>query len=176
MAKKILYFGTNQLNTLAEQDTKISAELETLNVTGTKIIKNIYVVPINNTLIYIEPIYQVMINESQVPLLKKVIIASGNKVAIGNNFKESLSNLLSKNAVSIEIETATVDDLIEQIISANKKLEQSNLDGDWEMIGKDMNELQTLLTQLEKLLNKDEEKANENNIEQKLEELNFLNI
>ena len=71
-----------QLDNLIEQDEKISQELKLLNTTGTKIEKHIIVIPINNTLLYVEPIYQVMLNESQVPILKKVIVASGNKVAI----------------------------------------------------------------------------------------------
>lgn len=177
MVKKILFCGTNQLNNLAEQDTKISSELEKLNITGTKIIKNIYVIPINNTLIYIEPIYQVMLNESKVPLLKKIIIASGNKVAIGDNLKEALSNLLSQNASSIQVDTENIDDLIEQIINANNKLEKSNLEGNWEMIGKDMSDLQTLIKQLGKLVNKDNSNNTIKNTTDEIKEtLNLLNI
>jgi len=71
-----------QLDTLTEQDEKISQELKSINVSGTKLEKSIIVIPIDNTLLYVEPIYQIMLNESQVPILKKVIVASGNKVAI----------------------------------------------------------------------------------------------
>ena len=44
-------------------DKFLLAEIEELNVTGSRIIRNIIIVPINNTLLYVEPIYQIMINE-----------------------------------------------------------------------------------------------------------------
>lgn len=145
--------GTTQLDTLVEQDEKISKELNTLNTTGTRIEKNIIVVPINNTLLYVEPIYQVMLNdESKVPSLKKVVVASGNKVAIGNDIKSALTNLLSQEAINIEIVSENKDELIEQIINANKNLEQSNISNNWEMIGKDMSKLQELIEQLENII------------------------
>ena len=45
--------GPMQLDTQIEQDEKISKELESLNVNGTKITKNMIIVPINNTLLYL---------------------------------------------------------------------------------------------------------------------------
>lgn len=146
--------GTIQLDALIEQDEKISNEIEALNVTGAKITKNIIVVPINNTLLYVEPIYQIMLNEANenpVPVLKKVVVASGNKIAIGNDFKEALNNLLSQEAVSITVESSDVDALISEIIEANKNLEESNKSNNWEMIGRDIEKLQSLIEQLEEI-------------------------
>ena len=46
-------------------------------------------------------------DESQIPLLKKVVVASGNKVAIGDNLKEALDNNItckivdSKNEIQL---------------------------------------------------------------------------
>ncbi len=154
--------GTMQLDTLVEQDETISKELNSLNITGTKIEKNIIVIPIDNTLLYVEPIYQVMLNdENQVPLLKKVVVASGNKVAIGNNIKEAIANLLSQEAIDIEIVSENKDELIEQIINANKNLEQSNVSNNWEMIGKDMAKLQELIEELEKIVEQENIERNE---------------
>ena len=85
--------GPMQLDTQIEQDEEISSTLQNLNVTGTRLIRNMIMVPIDNTILYVEPIYQVMLNESEVPVLKKVIVAVGNKVAIGNNLTEALRNL-----------------------------------------------------------------------------------
>ena len=151
--------GTIQLDSLVEQDEKILNELNSLNVTGTKIQKNIIIVPINNTLLYVEPIYQIMLNDkSQVPQLKKVVVASGNKVAIGNNIQEAVTNLLSQEAISIEVEAEDKNELIKQIINANKNLEESNKSGNWEMIGKDMSKLQQLVQQLQTIVEQEEKK------------------
>ena len=152
--------GTLQLDTLIEQDEKISAELKQIEVTGTSIEKNIIIVPIDNTLLYVEPVYQVLQNEKKsAPILKKVIVASGNKVAIGNSVEKAIANLLSQEAVSIKIETDNKDDLIDEIIKANNNLNQSNQSNDWSLMGQDVERLQDLITQLEKLVQ--EEKIQE---------------
>lgn len=158
--KDAAILGTLQLDTLIEQDEKISEELKAIEVTGTKIEKNIIVIPVNNTLLYVEPIYQVLPNENKTaPILKKVIVASGNKVAIGDDVEKALINLLSQNAVSITIETNNVDDLIHEIIKANNNLTQSSTINDWELVGKDIERLQSLVNQLEQLVNEEEEKT-----------------
>lgn len=158
--------GPMQLNTQLEQDERIASELESLNTTGTKITKYLIAVPIDNKILYIEPIYQQYINEADsVPTLKRVIAASGNKVAIGNTLKESLTNLVSQYAVDIEVEnTDNVDDLIDAIIRANDNLKDSSQNGDWTMMGKDMDKLQTLIEQLNKLVEEQKKEEQENTI------------
>ena len=152
--------GPMQLDKQIEEDETISAELEALNVTGTKLTKQMIAVPINNTLLYVEPVYQTMLNESEVPILKKVIVASGNKVAIGDDLQKALINLQSKYAVDIEVEnTDDVEGLIDAIIKANKNLDESNQNNDWEMIGKDVKKLQDLITSLEKVKQKEDKKT-----------------
>ena len=154
-------FGPMQLDKQIEEDEAISKELEAINTTGTRLTKQMLIVPIDNTLLYIEPIYQTMLNESEVPILKKVIVASGNKVAIGDNLNQALENLLSKYAVDIEVEnTDDIDGLIESIIKANNNLTQSLTNNDWEMMGKDIKKMQDLITSLEQL-KEQEDKENE---------------
>ena len=93
-----------------------------------------------------------MLNESDTPELKRVIVASGNKVAIGNSLQEALQNLLSKYAVDIEVEnTEDIEGLIDSIIKANKNLTESNNNNDWEMMGKDIQKLQSLIESLDKM-------------------------
>lgn len=156
--KDVAILGTLQLDTLVEQDEKISAELNAIEVMGAKIEKNIIVIPVNNTLLYVEPIFQVLQNENKTsPILKKVIVASGNKVAIGNNIREALANLLSQDAVSIKIETGNIEDLIDEIIKANNNLTESNKSNNWALVGQDIEKLQSLINELEKLKNEEEQ-------------------
>ena len=160
--------GPMQLDTQLEQDETITKEIESLNVNGTKIIKNMVIVPLNSTLLYVEPIYTQYINEQDaLPTLKKVVVASGNKVAIGDNLKQALANLVSQYAVNIEVEnTDTIEDLINTIIRANNNLTASNTSNDWEMMGKDVKKLQELIQKLEKLVEEENKQKNElvNNI------------
>ena len=156
--------GPMQLDTQIEQDEDISNELETLNVTGTRITKNMIIVPLKNTLLYVEPVYQEYINEEDsVPTLRKVIVASGNKLAIGDDLNEALTNLVSQHAVDIEVENPdSIEDLVEAIIKANNNLKDSTETSDFEMIGKDIQRLQELIDRLETL--SEEQKAEENEI------------
>lgn len=156
--------GPMQLDKQIEEDEAISKELEILNTTGTKLTKQMLVVPIENTLLYVEPIYQTMLNESEIPVLKKVVVASGNKVAIGDTLNKALENLLSKYAVDIEVEnTEDVEGLIQAIIKTNKNLSDSNNKNDWEMMGKDVKKLQELIQTLEQVKEKEDKKKQELN-------------
>lgn len=146
--------GPIQLDSLIGQDETISKEISSLNVTGTKITKEIIITPIDNTLLYVIPIYQTSLNEkNSVPVLKKVVVASGNKIAIGSNFDEALENLLSSDyAVSIDVEdTSTIEGVLQLIIKANNNLSESNAANDWAQMGRDIEELQRLVKQLENL-------------------------
>lgn len=155
--------GPMQLDILLSQDETIARELGTLNVSGTKIIKNMIAVPINNTVLYIEPIYQETLNEGKsTPILKKVVVACGTKVAIDDTLQGAIKNLLSQSAVNIEVEnTDTIDDLVEAIIKAKANLENSTNNSNWEMIGKDLKKLQELIDKLEVL--QEEKKKEERN-------------
>ena len=163
-----------QLDTQIEQDEKISKEIDALNVNGTKISKNMIIVPLNNTLLYVEPIYQQYINETDsTPTLKKVVVASGNKLAIGDNQTDALENLVSRYAVDINIEnTDSTDDLVKAIIKANGNLKNSTSNGDLEMVGKDVKKLQELIDKLEKLTKKEEKEQ----IKKKLQNKNINDI
>ena len=153
--------GPIQLDNQIDQDETISTELSTIDVTGSKISKDMKIIPINNTVLYVETIYQTMTNEPNQPTtLKKVIVASGTKVAIGNTLEEAISNLLSQSAINIEItNTEDVDGMIQAIINANKNLTESNDRNDWEMMGSDLKELQSLIDSLDKMIKENNKKT-----------------
>ena len=158
--------GPMQLDTQISQNEAILKEIENLNVSGTKLTKNIVIVPINNKLIYVESIYQEYINESDsLPKLRKVVVASGNKMAIGDDLKSALSNLLSQG-FNIEVEDPEdMESLIQSIIKANKNLKESTSNQDYEMIGKDIKKLQSLINKLDELQSKkSDDKGNGNNV------------
>ena len=177
--------GPMQLDKQLEQDETISLAINALNTTGTKVTKDIVVVPVNNTLLYVESIYQTMLNEEvKVPALKKIVVASGNKVAMGNNLKEALQNLLSKDASNIEVEnTDDIDGVIDALVKANKNLSESTSNNDWELVGSDIKKVQGLIDTLEKLKEQEDkkkealEKENKqsNSINNVVEENNIVN-
>ena len=154
--------GPMQLDNQIEQDEMIYNQIKSLNKTGTKVTKDMVAIPVNNTVLYVESIYQTMLNEeSKIPMLKKVVVASGNKLAIGDNLEIALRNLLSTEASNIEIEnTDDVDGLIDSIIKTNKNLKKSTENDDWELIGSDVKKLQGLIDNLEKEKQKEDKQNN----------------
>ena len=156
--------GPTQLDTQIAQDETIQSQIDDLSVTGAKVTRNMIIVPVENTLIYVEPVYQTLVNESDIPVLKKVIIASGNKVAIGNNLQEAMQSLISKSATKIELNsTDDIEGLIDSIIKANDNLSESLESNNWELMGTDIQKLQSLIQTLKKRTN-DEKKSEDNNI------------
>ena len=145
------YFGLTQLDNKITQVESIANEIDKLIVTGAKVTKSMMVIPVDNTLLYIEQIYQTKQNESLIPKLKRVIVSSGNKVAIGNTLVEAIENISSNYASSIDTYTTEDrDGLIQSIIKANNNLIQSMDSKDLELIGGDVKKLQDLISLLEK--------------------------
>ena len=153
--------GLTQLDSKISEDETMKQEIDSLSVIGAKVTKRIMVVPVKNTILYIEQIYQSKTNENdKTPLLKKVIVASGNKMALGNNLKESLENIVSQEATSIDTYTTEdIDGIIQNIIKANKNLENSMNAKDWDLMGSDIKNLQELIKKLEEEKNK-QDKSN----------------
>ena len=143
--------GPIELDSQISQNEEIQKEIDSLSGTGLKVTKNMIIVPVENTILYIEPIYQTAVNESKLPMLKKVVVASGNKVAIGENLQGAIESLLSQSEANIETITQdNLEGLMELIVKANNNLTSSLDSNNWEMIGSDIQKLQDLIKQMEK--------------------------
>lgn len=144
--------GPIELDTQINQDEQISSDIASLNVSGTKIIRKIIIVPIGNTLLYVEPIYQQLLNETtQKPQLKRVVVASGNKVGYGEKFESAINNLISKKAVDLNIiNTKNTEELIKELIKYNNDIKQSGKSGNWKLLGEDLERLINLIDKIEK--------------------------
>ena len=168
--------GTLQFETLINQDEKIAGEIAALNTTGTRITKNTIIVPIDNSVLYVQTIYQQLINEStQRPSLKKVVVASGNKIAIGNNLDAAIKNLLSKQAIEVMVtDSEDVEQLINAIIKSNQNIKNSSQSGNWKLYGEDMQELTSLINKLETAMSA-REKEKDTTTENTTKETNTVN-
>ena len=153
--------GIEQINVQIEQDETIAEELKKINTPGTQLVRNTYIVPVEKSVLYIQPVYQILLNDAhKVPTLKDVIVATGTKVAIGKDLEEAVMTLLTDSAGAIQY--VNKDDkiqLIEAIIKANKNLKDSVNSADWELIGSDMQRLQDYIDELEKVTNEEKEDA-----------------
>ena len=170
--------GALQFETLINQDEKIASEIAALNTTGTRITKNTIIIPIDNSVLYVQTIYQQLINEStQRPSLKKVVVASGNKIAIGNNLDTAIKNLLSKQAIEVMVtDSEDVEQLINAIIKSNQNIKNSSQSGNWKLYGEDMQELTSLINKLETAMSaREKEKEQDTTTENATKETNVVN-
>ena len=100
LPKDKLIYGPMQIEARINQKPDISAELTLWSQKGSKVIKgNQLVIPIQNSFIYVEPVY-LQSEQGQIPELKRVIVAFKEKIEMKQTLDEALQavfNLLGKN-------------------------------------------------------------------------------
>jgi uncharacterized membrane protein (UPF0182 family) len=98
--KDTVVFGPQQVEARIDQDSRISQLLSLWNQQGSRVIRgNLLVLPIENSTLYAEPLY-LQANQSQIPELKRIILATQDKLVIGSTLQESLGLLFSPNAAA----------------------------------------------------------------------------
>ena len=144
--------GTMQLDNKIDQDAEIAQEFNLWTAVGTKVTRDLKVIPVENSLLYVEPIYIEAVNENAVPQVKKVIVAYNNSLAIANTFNEALEQVINNEIgiIKIEIDEDTnLFETIEQTISTYNLVKEASKSGEWEEFGVQMDELEKLLLKLE---------------------------
>lgn len=164
--KKIIYkfsnetpvLGTIQLDNKIDQDSDIARDLIMWEGTGVKISRDVRIVPIKNTLLYVEPIYIEAVNEDAIPQLKKVIVAYNNSVATASNLEDALKTVINNESGAIKIdineevseeENLTVKELIDEIITTYDDVKKASQEGNWEEFGNKMKELEEKIDELD---------------------------
>ncbi|HMV26844.1 MAG TPA: UPF0182 family protein, partial [bacterium] len=91
--KTELVYGPMQVESRIDQTPEISEKLTLWNQQGSRVTRgNMLVVPINNSLLYVEPLY-LQSNQSRLPELKKVIVAYGNSIFMEDNLEIGLEKI-----------------------------------------------------------------------------------
>jgi uncharacterized membrane protein (UPF0182 family) len=92
--KDSLVVGPQQVESNIDQAPAIKSQFALLNAPGSKVIRgNLLVLPIETSLLYIEPVYLEAANVAK-PQLKKVIVATGQNVAMEDTLDKALNALL----------------------------------------------------------------------------------
>lgn len=93
LSKQELIFGPMQIEARISQDQNISKDLTLWNQQGSQVLRGqMLVLPVENTLLYIEPIY-IQASEARMPQLKKVVVAMGNRLIYTDTYEQALSEL-----------------------------------------------------------------------------------
>ncbi len=88
--KERLIYGPEQIEALINQDPEISQQISLWNREGSKAIQgNLLVIPINQSLLYVEPIY-LEAEQNSLPTLARVIISYENRIVMKSTLDEAL--------------------------------------------------------------------------------------
>ncbi|MEA2901375.1 MAG: uncharacterized protein QOH36_1262 [Actinomycetota bacterium] len=94
--------GPAIVNARINQQPEISQQITLLSTAGSDVkLGNLLVIPINQSLIYIQPLY-VQAAGTPVPQLKKVIVVAGDKVVMRDSLREALTALFGSSPPTLE--------------------------------------------------------------------------
>lgn len=166
--KDINVYGPMQIENRINSDMNISKELNLWSQGGSKVIRgNMIVVPIDDSILYVEPIYIASSNQSTLPELKQVVVAYNEKIVMKSSLDEALYALFnekapSKNPDEIAIEPETnetlgYEDVAKKVIEEFKRVKTANAENDWSGFGESMKALEQSITDLEKSISSNEE-------------------
>ncbi|MBE9224703.1 UPF0182 family protein [Phormidium sp. LEGE 05292] len=88
--KQQLVFGPEQIEALINQDPVISQQISLWNRQGSKAIQgNLLIIPIERSLLYVEPLY-LEAEQNSVPTLVRVIVAYENRIVMAETLEQAI--------------------------------------------------------------------------------------
>lgn len=98
--KQSLVYGPKQIANRINQDTDISRQLTLWDQKGSEVIRGeLLVIPIEESLIYVQPIY-LRAEGGSIPELKRIVVAHENRVVMGESLEEGLNALFGSGAAA----------------------------------------------------------------------------
>ena len=101
--KQKLVYGPQQIESRINQDPRISQQLTLWGQVGSRVIHGtLLVIPIDNALMYIEPLYLAASSGGALPQLKRVIVAYSDQVVMARTLDDALSQIFG-TTISTEL-------------------------------------------------------------------------
>ena len=166
MPKNKTVYGPMQVEAQIDQNTEISKEFSLWDSSGSKYSRgNMFVVPIEDSLLYIEPVYLEATNSS-IPEVKRIIVAYNDNIAYESTLAEALNKLFGEGSVdtgsggdnnssdnaagSKDSKSLTQTEIVKKAQSAFDNAQKAQKDGDWAKYGEYLDELEKYLNMLGK--------------------------
>ena len=100
LPKDKLIYGPNQIESRVDQNTDISRQLSLWDQRGSRVVRgNLIVVPIEESFLYVEPIYLIA-QGVQIPQLRRVIVSYGEQVAMEQTLGQALNAVFGDRVVA----------------------------------------------------------------------------
>jgi uncharacterized membrane protein (UPF0182 family) len=92
--KQKLVYGPRQIDARIDQDPVISQQLSLWNQRGSTVIRgSLLAIPVDKSLIYVQPLYLAAAEQGALPELRRVIVAYGNQIAMEQTLEQSLARI-----------------------------------------------------------------------------------
>ncbi|MEW9585695.1 UPF0182 family protein [Paraburkholderia sp. DGU8] len=146
--KDKLVYGPFQIEARIQQNTEISQQISLWNQMGSRVIRgHLVVVPIENSILYVSPLY-LRAASGQLPELKRVIAAYGDRVVMQDTLAQALQALFKEISPAPSTSSGTADARArEALANYNRALERLRA-GDWSGFGAQLDALRPLLESL----------------------------
>jgi uncharacterized protein len=167
--KQTVIFGPRQIAARISQDQVIAPQITLWNQQGSEVIQGtLLVIPIEESLIYIRPLY-LRAAGGRIPELKRVIVAYQNQIVMEETLEEALGRLFPKGAPPADEpaapaaaggvepagpEPATAPNINALAAQARQHYDraiQAQREGNWALYGEEIKRLGAVLEKLSKL-------------------------
>jgi uncharacterized protein len=150
-----LVFGPRQIDARIDQDSYISQQLTLWGQRGSQVIRGkLLIIPIEKSLLYIQPLYLAAEDKGGLPELRRVIVAYENDVVMEENLEQALAALFGgrKTApaagVPATTKKASLQDLAKEAAQAFERVKGLQKQGDWAGYGEQLKNLERILKQM----------------------------
>jgi uncharacterized membrane protein (UPF0182 family) len=97
--KQKLVYGPRQIDARIDQDAEISQQLTLWSQRGSSVIRgSLLAIPIDQSLIYVQPIYLAASEQGALPELRRVVVAHGNQIAMEPTLEQALARVFGGRA------------------------------------------------------------------------------
>ena len=163
--KQSLVFGPTQIVNRINQDTEIARQVALWDQGGSQVIRgNLLVIPIEESLIYVMPLY-LRAQGGRIPELKRVVVAYQNRVVMEETLDAGLAQLFGGGAEAARAPArvaatpgaapatnARAADLARRANESYRRALEAQRAGDWARYGDELRRLEDLLRQLQTVL------------------------
>ncbi|OGW46373.1 MAG: hypothetical protein A2Y66_05360 [Nitrospirae bacterium RBG_13_41_22] len=150
-----LIFGPRQIDARIDQDSYISQQLTLWGQHGSQVIRgSLLIIPIESSLLYVQPLYLAAEDKGGLPELRRVILAFENNVVMEENLELGLKRLFggritpaSRGKESID-DRASFNELAKEAVQTYERLNELLRQGNWAGYGEEMKKLGQILKKM----------------------------
>ncbi|WP_096231202.1 UPF0182 family protein [Thermoanaerobacterium sp. RBIITD] len=155
--KSSIIYGPMQVENMIDQDPTISKELSLWDQKGSSVIRgNLLTLPIDDAMLYVEPLYIQSSNDNALPEVKRVILAYRDKIVMEDTLQNALNKLFNLKPQTVpglpqQAPTnlnQTQQELIKKANDIYNNAINATKNGNWTDFGKYMDELKNILNDL----------------------------